>query len=245
MTDAGSGAAPRLGTPRLHLRRCDSTNERARSLALAGAPHGTLVSADEQTAGRGRQGRSWVAPPRSSLLCSLVLRLGELAHPPSLLPLTTGVALCEAIGGKARLKWPNDVVLGEGDLGKVAGILVEGRPQAQWAIVGAGVNVAVPLDRLPEQLRARAATLGRTPAAIEPLLADLLAALASWLGEPAQAVLERWRSLDALRDREVAWAQGRGVAQGVDDEGRLLVRLADGSRTTLSAGDVHLSAPAG
>lgn len=235
---------PRLGTPRLHLRRCDSTNERARALALAGASHGTLVTAEQQTAGRGRQGRSWVAPPRTSLLCSLVLRFGELAHSPSLLPLTTGVALCEAIGGAARLKWPNDVVLGA-DLAKVAGILVEGRPQAEWAIVGAGVNVAVALDRLPEDLRARAATLGRTSAAIEPLLAELLAALALWLGEPAQSVLKRWRSLDALRGREVAWGQGRGVARGVDEDGRLLVRLADGGETALGAGDVHLSAAAG
>jgi BirA family transcriptional regulator, biotin operon repressor / biotin---[acetyl-CoA-carboxylase] ligase len=236
----GSGEASPFGTPRLHLRRCDSTNERARALALAGAPHGALVTADEQTAGRGRQGRSWVAPAGTSLLCSSLLLFSELAHPPSLLPLTAGVALCEAIGEGTRLKWPNDVVLGEARA-KVAGILVEGRPQAGWAIVGIGVNVAVPLERLPAQLRGRAATLGRTADAIEPLLADLLAALASWLQEPAQGVLARWRSLDALRGRQVAWAQGSGVAQGIDDDGRLLVRLANGGETALDAGEVHLA----
>lgn len=230
-----------LGSPRVHLRRCDSTNERARSLALAGAPHGTLVTAAEQTSGRGRQGRSWVAPADTSLLCSLVLRCSDMAHPPALLPLTAGVAVCEAIAQGARLKWPNDVVLGE-RLGKVAGILVEGRPQAEWAIVGVGVNVAVELDELPEDVRVRAAALGRPPSAIEPLLADLLAALAVWLREPAQQVLERWRALDALQDREVAWARGHGVAQGIDDEGRLLVRLDDGATAALGAGDVHLSA---
>lgn len=250
MADASGAAArlgtprlgtPRLGTPRLHLRSCDSTSERARALALAGAPHGTLVTAGEQTAGRGRQGRSWVAPPGAALLCSLVLRYREPAHPPSLLPLTAGVALCEAIGPAARLKWPNDVVLGE-PRAKVAGILVEGRPQQNWAIAGIGVNVAVPLEALPAQLRARAATLGRTPAAIEPLLADLLTALARWLCAPAASVLARWRSLDALYGREVAWAQGRGVARGIDGGGRLLVRLDGGGETALGAGDVHLSA---
>ncbi|HEX3693312.1 MAG TPA: biotin--[acetyl-CoA-carboxylase] ligase [Solirubrobacteraceae bacterium] len=235
------GAPARLGTPRLHLRCCDSTNERARALALTGAPHGALVSADEQTAGRGRQGRSWLAPARTSLLCSLVLHLSELAHQPSLLPLTAGVSLCDAIGSEARLKWPNDVVLGDG-LTKLAGILVEGRPQQGWAIVGIGVNVAVAPEQLPGELRARAATLGRTPAAIEPLLAGVLAALAQWLREPAQSVLERWRSLDALRGREVGWDGGHGVAQGIDGDGRLLVRLQDGDTVALSAGDVHLSA---
>lgn len=234
-------AALPLGRPRLHLRRCDSTNERARVLAMAGAPHGTLVTAEEQTAGRGRQGRSWAAPAGASLLCSLALRFAEIAHPPTLLPLTTGVALCAAIGGETRLKWPNDVVLGE-DLEKVAGILVEGRPQAQWAIVGIGVNVAVRPEQLPVQLQARAATLGRSADAIEPLLADLLAALSHWLREPVVSVLERWRSHDALRGREIAWAGGRGVAHGIDGEGRLLVGLPGGEETALGADDVHLSA---
>ncbi|HTA04728.1 MAG TPA: hypothetical protein VK774_00055, partial [Solirubrobacteraceae bacterium] len=83
-----TGAA--LGRPRLHLRRTDSTNDRARELALAGAPHGTLVTAAEQTAGRGRQGRRWSAPAHSALLMSLLLR-----EPPQLLPLIAAVAVCD------------------------------------------------------------------------------------------------------------------------------------------------------
>src|SRR6516164_1885613 len=110
-----------LGTPRLHLRVTDSTNTRARELAAAGAPHGTLVTAREQRAGRGRQGRTWTAPAGHALLCSLVLR-----DPPRLLPLAAGAAVAEVVGPAARIKWPNDVLLGGL---KVAGILVEGRPQ--------------------------------------------------------------------------------------------------------------------
>src|SRR5947209_20628998 len=95
-----------LGRPRLHLRNTDSTNERARALAAAGAPHGTLVTAAEQAAGRGRQGRTWTAPAHRGLLASLVLR----AWPPQL-PLAAAVAVAEVAGGASAIKWPNDVLL--------------------------------------------------------------------------------------------------------------------------------------
>ena len=122
-----------IGSPRVHHRLTDSTNERAKQLAAAGAPHGTMVTADEQTAGRGRQGRVWTAPPRSAVLMSVVLR--ELDER---LPLTAAVAVCDALPVEAAIKWPNDVWI-EGR--KVAGILVEGRPQEGWAVLGVGVNV--------------------------------------------------------------------------------------------------------
>jgi BirA family biotin operon repressor/biotin-[acetyl-CoA-carboxylase] ligase len=238
-----------LGHPRVHLRRVDSTNERARELALADAPHGTLVTASEQSAGRGRQGRRWSAPPGSSLLMSLLLR-----EVPPLLPLIAAVAVCEVLGPAARIKWPNDVVVetpGEQRppaLAKLAGILVEGRLQAGWAVLGIGVNVAVRLEDLPAELRQGsaaatglpAASLGLTPAAVEPLLAGLLDVLEQRLPEPAEATLAAWRERDALRGREVAWAEGSGTAEGIDGAGRLVVRLADGGRTALGAGEVHL-----
>src|SRR6202011_5381671 len=129
----GGPAVPELsalGHPRLHLSRISSTNDRARELALGGAPHGTLVTASEQTAGRGRQGRRWSAPAGSALLMSLVVR-----SPPRLLPLMAAVAVCDAAGSDATIKWPNDVVVvhpqgageGGGALAKLAGILIEGR----------------------------------------------------------------------------------------------------------------------
>src|SRR5205814_8623963 len=99
----GVSAARALGVPRLHLRTVDSTNARARVLAAAGAPHGTLVTAGAQTAGRGRQGRSWTAPPRRALLMSLVLR-----DWPRLLPLVAGVAVAAAAGEAATVEWPHD-----------------------------------------------------------------------------------------------------------------------------------------
>jgi len=233
---SGAGGASALGHPRLHLRRTDSTNERARALASAGAPHGTLVTAAEQTAGRGRHGRRWVAPAGSALLMSLVLR-----SPPPLLPLAAAVAVCEVAGADARVKWPNDVVLlMPSGLAKLAGILIEGRPQEGWAVLGIGLNVAVELERLPPELRAKAATLGRGREQIEPTQQQLLAALERGLAEPAQATLAAWRARDALRGRAISWASGRGRAEGIDGAGRLIVALAGGGRSTLQAGEVHL-----
>jgi BirA family transcriptional regulator, biotin operon repressor / biotin---[acetyl-CoA-carboxylase] ligase len=221
-----------LGTPRLHLRTTTSTNDRARELAAAGAPHGTLVTAGAQSAGRGRQGRTWSAPPGRALLMSIVL-----LDPPSLLPLAAAVAVAETAGPQAAIKWPNDVLLGGR---KVAGILAEGRPQQGWAVLGVGLNVAVRPGDLPEELRDTAAGLGLQPADVEAVLARLLAALQRTLSLDPGAVLDAWRDRDALLGRAISWSTGRGRAGGIDGAGRLIVELADGGRTALEAGEVHL-----
>jgi BirA family transcriptional regulator, biotin operon repressor / biotin---[acetyl-CoA-carboxylase] ligase len=221
-----------LGRPRLHLREIDSTNERARALAVAGAPHGTVVTAGVQTAGRGRQGRTWTAPPGTALLLSLVVREIDL-----LLPLRAGLAVADLAGPAARVKWPNDVLV---DGRKVAGILVEARPQEGWAVVGIGINAAVDVAQLPAELRDRAGTLGRSPDELEPTLVELLGALERRFAEPAAAVVAALGERDALAGRALAWAGGSGTGAGVDEQGRLRVRLADGSAVLLDAGEVHL-----
>jgi BirA family transcriptional regulator, biotin operon repressor / biotin---[acetyl-CoA-carboxylase] ligase len=225
------------------MRRIDSTNDRARELALAGAPHGTLVTAGEQTAGRGRQGRRWSAPPGSALLMSLVLRPSpsRCEPPPPLLPLIAALAVCDVAGDQVQIKWPNDIVIARGDgLAKLAGILAEGRPQEGWAVLGIGINVAVEVDELPAELHDTAATLGLTAADIEPVLGRLIDALALRLAEPSDATLQAWRARDALRGREVAWSGGSGRAEGIDGAGRLVVALSDGGHAALDAGEVHL-----
>jgi BirA family biotin operon repressor/biotin-[acetyl-CoA-carboxylase] ligase len=222
-----------LGSPRLHLREIASTNDRARELAISGAPHGTLVTADAQTAGRGRQGRTWSAPPGSALLMSLVLR-----DVPELLTLRAGVAVAGAVGADARLKWPNDVLV---DGRKVAGMLAEARASEGWAVLGIGVNVALALADLPAALRTTAGTLGRPRSDVEPFLATLLAELADALTLDGDTLLDRFGARDALRGSEIGWGEGRhGRAAGIDAEGRLLVALADGTTAALNAGEVHL-----
>jgi BirA family transcriptional regulator, biotin operon repressor / biotin---[acetyl-CoA-carboxylase] ligase len=227
-----SPTAP-FGTPRLHLRHTDSTNTRARELAAAGAPHGMLVTAAEQSAGRGRQGRSWMAPAGRSLLASVVVR-----DPPALMSLRAGVATAEAVGAGAQLKWPNDVHV-EGR--KVAGILVEGRPQEGWGVIGVGVNVAVAPEAFPAELADRAGTLGLGAEAIEPLLARLLGTLERWLAAPAREMLDAVRARDALLGQSITWAGGTARGAGIDEHGRLLVDTPDG-RQALNAGEVHLHA---
>ncbi|HEY1776573.1 MAG TPA: biotin--[acetyl-CoA-carboxylase] ligase [Solirubrobacteraceae bacterium] len=234
MNAEGSHAST-LGRPRVHRRVTGSTSVDARELAVAGAPHGTLVTALEQTDGRGRQGRRWHAPAGSALLCSLVLR-----DPPRLLPIAAGVAVAELAGPAAMLKWPNDVLL---DGRKVAGILIEGRPQEGWAVLGIGVNVAVTLDDLPAELSGSAGTLGLGADAVEPSLTRLVELLERWLAAPLDETLAAWRARDALLGAPLRWRDGTGSGAGIDDDGRLLVAIEDGRQVALDAGEVHLETP--
>ena len=209
----------------MHHRSIGSTNAKARELAEAGAPHGTLVTASEQTAGRGRQGRSWITPPDSAIAASLILREFD-----DLLPLRAGLAVADLAGPEAEVKWPNDVLLGGR---KVAGILVEARAPV-WAVAGIGVNVT----HVPPEVAGIATSLGRDE--VEPALAELLDALERRLAQPPAEILEALRERDALRGRPVRWAQGEGTGAGIDDAGALLVRTAGGETIALAAGEVHL-----
>jgi BirA family transcriptional regulator, biotin operon repressor / biotin---[acetyl-CoA-carboxylase] ligase len=221
-----------LGRPHLHVREIGSTNARAMELAAAGAPHGTLVTTDVQTAGRGRQGRTWLAPRGRALLLSLVVR-----DPAPLLPLQAGLAVADLAGDAARVKWPNDVLV---DGRKVAGILVEGRPQERWAVLGIGINAAVGAADLPEELNA--GTLGLEVAALPAALDRLLDHLERRLAEPAGETLAAVRARDVLLGASLAWEGGSGTGAGITDAGALRVRLSDGSETVLDAGEVHLEA---
>lgn len=233
------GTTPRFGALHRHYARTDSTNTRARELAAAGAPHGTVVTAGEQTEGRGRQGRTWIAPPGKALLYSAILRpLGERP----LLPLAAALAVCEVAEAlqpkiECGVKWPNDVQV---DGRKLAGVLIEARPQDDWGVIGIGLNLAIQLDELPPELRDTATSLGGGASAAEArdTLSDRLA---RWTEEADGGILAAWRERDALRGREVAWDGGSGVADGVDDRGSLVVVTLDGDRVVLGAGEVHLT----
>ena len=231
----------RFGRPRHHHRITDSTNERARELAAAGAPGGTVVTASEQTAGRGRQGRTWSAPAGKALLCSAILRPLDARH--ALLPLSVPLAVCEAAerlgAGACQVKWPNDVWL-EGR--KLAGILIEARPP-HWAVIGIGLNVGIEEDDFPEELRATAASIG-SGARPDEALAVVCEALGEWVEAEDDAVLSEFRRRDALSGREIRWTgagEGEGRVEGVDERGNLLVRVAGGETVALGSGEVHLA----
>lgn len=231
-----------LGHPHIHLDVVDSTNALAKEQATSGAVHGTVFTASEQTAGRGRQGRTWVAPAGSALLMSVILRPAEASH--RFAPLAAAMAVaetCEKLAGvSAAIKWPNDVWI---DGRKVSGILVEARadqdPEKSWVVIGIGLNTRVRIEDMPEDLQATATTLGLDPGvdALKPLLARL----DHWINAPLPELIAAWQKRDALLGREISWDGGAGVANGIDNEGNLRVRLADGGEESIGAGEVHLT----
>lgn len=251
-----------FGLPHRHFARTDSTNSRARELAAAGAPGGTVVTATEQTAGRGRQGRTWTAPAGKALLYSAIVRPLEDRH--MMLPLAVPLAVCEAVEElnptlECKVKWPNDIhVAGK----KLAGVLIEARPQDSWAVLGIGLNLTISETEFPPDLRDTAISISATrdldqeggssgPSPLlsggPPLLVPLTAAevlsqrLESWTQAEPDEVLAAWRARDALLGREVEWEGGSGVADGVDDRGYLVVLTPGGDRIALGAGEIHLT----
>jgi BirA family biotin operon repressor/biotin-[acetyl-CoA-carboxylase] ligase len=233
-----------FGLPRRHLRSTDSTNERARGLASAGVSSGTVVTADEQSAGRGRRGRAWTAPAGKALLYSAILR--PLGREHALLPLAVPLAVCEAIESLApvecAVKWPNDVWISER---KVAGVLLEAQPP-DWAVIGIGVNLAIEPQEFPSDLRWPATSVGHGVTA-GAALAAVNDGLARWTSAPEARVLEEFRRRDALVGCEVRWegaggraGSGAGRADGVDERGNLLVVGEDGRHLSLGAGEVQL-----
>lgn len=221
-----------LGRPHLHLATVGSTNDRARELALAGAPHGTTITASEQTAGRGRRGRTWVAPAGQALLLSVVLR-----DAPKPLTIRVAVAAARACGERAQIKWPNDILI---DGRKVAGILCEQHPGEDWTIAGIGVNVAVDIDEFDPLLRESAGTLGRIPTEIPAFGAEFLAELEQTLTDPQDAISKAWSSRDALLGEAVEWQAGSGKAAGINANGHLLIDTPDAGRLALDSGEVNL-----
>jgi BirA family biotin operon repressor/biotin-[acetyl-CoA-carboxylase] ligase len=243
----GTGA---LGGPIVHLDVTGSTNDRARELALAGAPAGTVVVAEEQSAGRGRQGRSWLAPRGSALTLSAVLRPTAELLP--LLPLACALAVCEACEAispvSCAIKWPNDVLIGGR---KVAGILIESRPGDGWAVVGIGLNVDLSEEELDPELRDTATSLliaSGAPAGRDRALTELFEGLARWTGlraSDAHRLLGAYRERDALLGRAISWQSHdgakQGTAAGIDDRGNLVAFADDETQYVLDAGEVHLT----
>lgn len=255
----GSWLRGRYGRPHEHHERLGSTNDRALEWLREGAPHGAVVTADAQEAGRGRRGRTWFSPPGESLTVSLVLRPGPLRPPDRLgaLGLAVGVGLREglpALRRPVRLKWPNDL---EVDGRKLGGILCEARwiGDAPEVVVGFGINVHT--RAFPEPLQARATSLAVEQEGGAPgraaLLAELLLALEGaiepFLREGFGAVRARylpWCSVLGqvveVGDQLTPATARRAVAERLDDDGALWVRPVDGGAAfQVASSDVWLA----
>ncbi|MDR7417703.1 MAG: biotin--[acetyl-CoA-carboxylase] ligase [Armatimonadota bacterium] len=239
-----NAAEPTIGQPIIRLGQTESTNDVARELARAGVTEGAVVVAEHQTRGRGRDGRTW-ASPVGGLWCSVVLR-PEDGTALGLLSLAVGVAVGEAVqvaaGVETGLKWPNDVVVGDR---KLAGVLLETVGRA--VVAGIGINVAV--ERFDGDLARRAVslhTLAAGPVTRDAVLDALLERLARWYGvwrTDRSRILDAWRPRDTTAGRRVvvrvAGRSLEGIAEGIDDDGALRLRLPDGRAERVLAGSLE------
>ncbi len=226
-----------------------STQDVACELARADAPDRTLVVADYQSAGRGRQGRRWLAPPGTALTFSVLFRAPSPSPPPRRYTMLASVSVCEAIEQLAprlepRIKWPNDVMLGER---KVAGVLAEGTwvGSALRLIVGIGINVTSRAEDLAAtgsmatSLRLAGAEVDRAE-----LLVTVVERLTWWLAQPLDRLQSTWQHQLWGIGQQVRLAEGgcevEVIVLGAADDGQLRVRDSDGTERLTLSGELVL-----
>ena len=245
------GAA--LGRPLSVVALTGSTNDDAKQAAERGAPHGATFIADAQSAGRGRGGHTWHSPPGENLYMSVVLRprLGVERVAPITLAVGALVArVVEGIVGQGAgpigVKWPNDIFAGGRKLG---GILVEGRlrgAEVSHVVVGLGLNVRA--SAFPSAIADRATSLQRLgcerldrAVIAAALLAEIGAGLPVFEAEGLRPFLTELSARDVLCGARVDVSGERGVAEGIDENGRLLLRREDGSLCRVASGEVTVA----
>ncbi|MDE3058297.1 MAG: biotin--[acetyl-CoA-carboxylase] ligase, partial [Bacteroidota bacterium] len=231
----------------------DSTNLFAKSLSAKEAPHGTLIIAEQQTAGKGRLGRRWQSEKGANLLFSLILHPTFQFEKTKLLPFAAGLAVADAIerytGLKTECKWPNDVLI---EKKKVAGILMETATQdtiTKEIILGIGVNVNQQF--FPPELASTATSIflqtGKTidrTTLLQVLLEELEHRYDQLAQFPSSLIIEDWKRRATMMNSTVFLLEGSiqkaVTALDVTPEGALVIRAADGTRRELYAGDVSL-----
>lgn len=250
MTNQGLHLKARwLGHQRIDLESCTSTNDEAARLARAGARHGTVLIAERQTGGRGREGRVWQSPPGGLYLSAIVRpHLPIVDVPP--MTLAIGVGLCDAVrfaGAPATLKWPNDLLVRGRKLG---GVLVEAQSQGaklESVVVGIGINLD---GELPVSVADTAITLADASglsidreAFISQLLADVERWIDRYVGVGLEAIIPAWQDRMALGLAARANVDGKpliGEVAGLDLDGALLLRDEAGVMHRVRSGDVEV-----
>jgi BirA family biotin operon repressor/biotin-[acetyl-CoA-carboxylase] ligase len=232
-----------------HHESLGSTNDALKERARDGAPQWTVVSADHQTAGRGRGSHAWHSP-RGNVFLSVLLR-PDPDVVPTLLPLAVGLAVADAVGEmgvNCALKWPNDVLAGGRKIGGVLCEAQSGATPLAFVVAGVGVNLELDPAALPGTLGAEVTSVraltGRAPAP-EDAAAAVLARLAVWYDalHRGEEVPNAWRARAAAWwGRPIVARAGadelRGIARGLDPDGALVIELADGRRERLLSGEV-------
>jgi len=229
-----------------HVATTASTNDDLAAMARAGAAEGTWLYADTQQGGRGRHGRSWVSPS-GNLYASTLVRLRPDDPAPHTLAMVAAVALDELLQAyvpseRLTIKWPNDLLV---DGAKISGILLERVDDS--VVVGIGVNLArhpTDIDRLATSLAALGLASPDPADFIVDLASGFARCLAIWRGEGLAAILRRWQARSHVHGTALSVGSGAhrtdGLYDGVDADGALRLRLADGRVHIVHAGDVFL-----
>jgi BirA family biotin operon repressor/biotin-[acetyl-CoA-carboxylase] ligase len=242
-----------IGNEIIRLGTVDSTNTYAMELAENGAGHGTVVIAENQTNGRGRMGRTWVSPPGGNIYMSVILRPLMRLKDTTLLTIMSGIACCRAIRDitalATEIKWPNDVVISGKKLGGILTELKSKGDRISFAIIGIGINVNVPLEGFPPDVRGMATSIRDETAkdhSTDVIIEGVLNEIDLWtaiLDEKGGApILDEWRRLTTMLGRTVNVTLGRetltGVAEDLDEQGMLILRLPSGISRKINAGDL-------
>lgn len=238
----------------------DSTNTLAMELAEKGVSHGTVVIADRQLKGKGRLGRTWFSPPKGNIYMSVIVRPEIEPKDATLLTIMSAISCARAVrnstGIEVKIKWPNDLMVSERKLGGILTEMKSDQDRIVFAVIGIGINVNSSLDAFPSDVRAVAASvieelrekgysqeISRTQ-----IIAAILNELERWFkvlikGGRIQLINE-WKKLSSTLGRKVKVVSGKdtfsGIAEDIDDEGMLILRLPSGGLKKISAGDVTM-----
>lgn len=253
----------RIGKERISLGSIDSTNTYALHLAEEGYPHGTVVLADSQTGGKGRQGRGWYSPPGKNIYMSIILRPQQAWDDKgalSILTIMAAVAVSEAIEKKSaipvRVKWPNDLMVSdEGVFKKAGGILAEARfmgNECLFAVVGIGINVNLLRKDIPSEIIESATSLRLASSKDldrSELMEGILRSFDEWYGHlmegQKERIITKWKEISLTIGKDVKAIKGgkviKGLAVDIDEDGKLLLQLSSGEIRRIDSGDiVHL-----
>lgn len=244
-----------IGKNIISLGTVDSTNTIAMELGNKGVPHGTVVIADSQTRGRGRMGRTWISPPGGNIYMSVVLMPPLKVKEATLLTLMAGVACCRALrnitGIHVEIKWPNDLMVSDKKLGGILTEIKSGAEKIIFAVIGIGINVNAGLEDFPLDVRAVATSIRNETAKKQSgtvLNAGILNELGYWyrilVEKGRESLVNEWRNLTSMLGKPVQVISGdkvvTGIADDINDEGMLILRLPSGMLKKINAGDLTI-----
>jgi BirA family transcriptional regulator, biotin operon repressor / biotin---[acetyl-CoA-carboxylase] ligase len=250
---SSSGGA--LNHELIYFDTASSTNNLAMDMAERGCAEGSVFIADSQTAGKGRRGRAWISPAGRNLYMSIVVRPDMPPGDATALTLLSAVACASALanhcGLPVSIKWPNDLLAGERKIGGMLSEIRADMDRIYYAVIGIGINVNLSMVDLPAEIKKIAtSTLIETGRRFNrtSLAAEIISEFDRWyrllLTKGKKVVMDRWSELCSTTGRQIRIAAGdlifEGTAEGIDDNGLLIIRLPDGSYRKFSSGDVTI-----